>query len=530
MSNITLNVILYISYIISEVVILLICYQLIYKKKNISNVSLLDFYKMLARYYIFIVKYKLHHTEKDCDFEKYLQENSKIRYQLFFFHVFGSMTLFVLPMILIFVTNLLLPIYHDFMTAFLPEPVFYLVVFISGISVFLTQLKEERIGLMEVLKQGQVFLVLFSRKKKSFICKSGIKKGRQCRKQSRKKEKKAFRKISAVKVLLIVLMFTCGDITLILMQKDLIEITKRRTVHFDGLFSFTPLFFLIVAAAIICYVVLCLMDEGTRNTVIQKINYKRKIRKQTDIIIWTAEGNTEELAGWMDEFLRMCACLEIKEVMVFIDETNQKSIFSMVPDTERPSICIGRRVFDKGRSLYQTDFYDIIKLIVAHELVHIHYKDTKWMRKIYFIALLYIVAAICTILAAGLRIHVIAGLVVAAPLIVLNSLVFKILWDERYWMQVLELRADRIGIGISNTSAEILEKALACTGEAFDYGQGKREFFYKQYQDHVEQQIHPYKETRIYEAKRMVPWQRKEYARYFWKIFWNKKQGKGWRI
>ena len=187
-------------------------------------------------------------------------------------------------------------------------------------------------------------------------------------------------------------------------------------------------------------------------------------------------------------------------------------------------------MFDKSQRYVSQIHYGIIKLLFAHELVHIHYNDTKWMRKVYGIVLLYIGFSLFLMhLAVKSQNAVIWGMVV---FIILNYLVFHKMCDERYWKQVMEFRADRIGIAVSNTSPAILEEALRCTaeGEINDEKKNNTGILHRIYQNQVEQQVHPGIKRRIYEAKREKPWSFREYFRYLWLINWNVITRKGWKI
>ena len=183
--------------------------------------------------------------------------------------------------------------------------------------------------------------------------------------------------------------------------------------------------------------------------------------------------------------------------------------------------------------MYGQEYMEIIKMLTAHELVHIYYKDTTWMRKVAALTLLFYGVMMALAVVGAERGNMVCVLIGTAC-IGLYCTIPRILSDERYWNQVKEFRADAIGMEISQTSAEVFEKAMNCVAEDEEEGsvgnKKKTGLLYWWYKRKVEQQIHPSMERRIYEARRGRKWGKREYIRYLWMICRNVFTGKGWKI
>lgn len=505
-----------IIFFLFEIVIILICYQFIYKQTNISGRSLWDIFRMLIGYGIFMLKYRFCPSLRNREMDDFLEAHSELRFYIYEKSLRGILGIVIPPI----VVALIIHYQHMLWMSVL--------VFIIGLGEFLKDLKESRVVLMSFLNERQKFLFQFHRKKKN------MKKGRDAGgKGTKETEQQEAGKNRAWKVLAVLLMIAFGDMAMILLTKNFPGMLENAAV---GNFSFietvfmSPFFVALVLGMLLMYGIFQFLDEGFRDNVKQKRNYRRHWKDEEDITVWVADENREELNGWIKEVLHMCCLLGIKEVELSINGLGVKKIVSVISDVHMPVIIIGRDVFERSKAYFAQEHFDIIKLLVAHELVHIHYKDAKWMLKVYRMALLYICISIFAIYqAAKTKNAVVLGI---AVFLCLGYLVFHKLCDERYWKQVMEFRADRIGMSVSGTSLVILEKALKCAvdDDMDDGAEIKKGILYKIYTIKTEKHIHPAIERRIYEAKRNRPWGIKEYFRYLWLISWNVMKQAGWKI
>lgn len=497
------------SFFLLEIIIMWLCYRFIYKEKNISRCSFWDFIRKVIGYYLFMLKYRAY-SVSSREMDEFLYQYSTLRYVLFKKCVFGMGLIFLLPV--------LTAVLAQFIKA--PGASFFL--YAAGMSVFFERLNRSRIDTMYLLNEGQKFLFRFGMKKKA------VRLGASVKRKSRKRQKKQpGEKNILPQTVIVTLIPVCGSIAMIPVIKKAAD-TLRKII--SGTFSardviaLSPITVILMGVILFLYVLLWLMDGEFRKNIRKRKWYKRQSKASDETGVWVMNENREELEDWLDGIYDMCCLLHIKKVNIGVADLNGKKVISIVSREQRPAVFIGREVFTRLKKYAPSMQFDIIKLLFAHELVHIHYKDTKWMKKVYGIALLYIAFSLAVLgVAIRMRSNFLLG--IAVFLLLIYFVVHRV-FDERYWQQVREFRADRIGMAISNTTPAILEEALRCTAETEIKDANDRGFFNRMYQGWIEQKVHPDAERRIYEAKRGQKWCITEYFRYLWLI----NTGKGWQI
>ena len=498
------------SFFLSELIIIWICYELIYRKKNISGISFWNFIRKVLEYYLFMLKYR--RSLKAQEMNDFLQQNSELRYELLEKSVFGVGSVIFLPIIVVLMSRYII----------FPGAVGFF--YVAGLGVLLRNLKEARIVLMYLLNESQKFLFKFSRKKEHLL-EGNISE----RKEDKISEKYPGKRVFHVVVVLVTL--TCGNVVLFLMIRDAYHMlinTMSGTVELKELAFCSPMFISLVFISLLLYCMLWFLNEDFRRKLKQKRSYKKHLRTNKETVIYMRQENSEVLRGWLDDILDICFLLRIKEVLIGIQDLEAKKVISAVSKMQMPEIAIGEEVFQKSQGQGPQMQYDIIKLLIAHELVHIHYNDAKWMKKVYGIHLLYI-AIVFALILYGSRVQSAAVLWIIVFLILIWIIFFPFR-NKRYWQQVNEFRADRIGLAVSNTSFVVLKEALLCTAEEYDVKEKKGRGLYKIYQYLVEQRVHPDVKRRILEAQREKKWGLSEYFRYLWMISRNFITGKGWQI
>lgn len=490
---------------------MVICYKFIYQKKCTSNKSLFGFIRSLAGYYIFIVKYKHHRILKDQEMDAFLEKNDEFRHTLFQQCVLGMASVIILPSVTVF------------MICWFHAPGFSVLIFLAAASVWLDMLKKSRIIIMKQLNEGQVFLYKFEQKKKRLLNSQAVSKV-QTKKNRIKIGKKAI-----VQIGIVWFMIACGELVLILMLKDTLEggIFDSRNIK-ETIFA-SPVFITLWLLTGLSYTIYRLMDQEARDAIKRRFTYAKYIKNKSEIRVWASE----EIGDLMDEFLYMCGLLNIKEVKIVLSDLENKQVYSNVKNGQMPEINIGKDVFNKAKEFYQQEYKEIIKMITAHELVHIYFKDGMRAIRRYLLSLL-VYGVMIALAVVGARCDNMVCLIIAAAYLVFDCTIPRILRDDRYWNQVKEFRADAIGMEISQTSAEVFEKAMNCVVEDeekdFVGNINKTNLLYWGYKCGVEQQIHPSMERRIYEARRGRKWEKGEYIRYLWLIGRNVFTGKGWKI
>lgn len=500
---------IWLSFFSLEIVILSICYRFIYKRKTLVNWSIVDYLKTLIAYYFFMIKYTLCSSDKDRDMDEFLDKNMKLRYALGEQIVFGCILLLFLPgMVVLLIRHIQFPMIS-------------VIAYAAGISVLLDRLKESRINLIYLLNESHKFLFRY---KKIRVQMKG--RGKKEKIESKQVEKNTIK--DRIRILIVALLITCGSFLFALTSRNFIIEVVLGSLNLEQLtrcFSLWGILFLLFLFAYLLY-------SGAVVKIKQRIRYLKYLKNKSDIEVWMEDENIGGLGNWLDEVLRMCGLLNIKEVRIGIDDTGVKKVFSFVSSVHMPIIIIGEEVFEKSIKLYPKEHFEIIRMLIAHELVHIHYKDEKWKKKVSATALFHMALLAYLLIIIAVNCNIFFGSIMVLMLFILDFAVFRIFRDERYWKQVMEFRADRVGMSISHTTPELLEKVLTCTteDEEKENNNGKIDIFHKIYQRKIERQIHPSAERRIYEAKRNRPWGVGEYFRYLWIIFRNLLVGSGWSL
>lgn len=236
-----------------------------------------------------------------------------------------------------------------------------------------------------------------------------------------------------------------------------------------------------------------------------------------------------KLASWENDIERICKKLHIKNVEIkVVDDIVKETVSSILEKYEVPQICIGGYFLNDLKNTYKSEiFYNIVLFILGHELSHISSQDSLNRGRskfvlflfigniLFFLALREINFALYNIINAQLFL-IIFNLIMAAIIFCIDSFFYKTWSDERYWKQVYELRADRIGIQISDVSVDIFKELM----------------FYSQTRIETEDDFHPLYETRIREIEKYnsIKWGIKDQLRYTWKFTWNLRIHKEWRL
>lgn len=496
------------SFFLLEIVILLICYEFIYRKRNLANWTIIDFLKALTGYYFSIIKYTLCSSARDRDMDEFLEKNSEFRFALWEYTAFGGMLLIFLPGIIALLIK------------YIQLPLFKVVIYLAGISVLLDRLRQSRIDLTYLLNESHKFLFKYQKISN---------KTRKTEGEGGSENQEIVEDSPKSRVLIIMaLSAICSCLLFGLFGKDFIlrEVLKGFSGKSSALFS--P--FSVILLLILC--IIYMRNNGIWGRVEQGISYWKYLKCKSDIEVRIVEEGRSGLGNLKDEILRMCGLLKMKEVEIGIEDIGVKKVFSVVSYIHMPIIVIGKEVVERSKRLYPQDHFKIIRMLIAHELVHIHYRDAMWKKRVCAVTLIYMGCTACALIIVTGNSNIIWGGITLFLFFILDRVVFRILRDERYWKQVMEFRADRVGMAISHTTPDLLEKVLLCTAED-EEGDEKHErinFVQKMYQRKIEKTIHPDTGRRIYEARREKPWGPGEYFRYLWIIAGNLLMGKGWRV
>ena len=245
--------------------------------------------------------------------------------------------------------------------------------------------------------------------------------------------------------------------------------------------------------------------------------YFREIRMRKKGILFDTK-----LTPWENDIEKICSKLHIKNVDIKItDDTVKETVNSSIKKYEIPQICINGYFLNDLRNCYKREtFYYIVLFILGHELSHISSKDSLNRGK-FKVILFYLIGVIIFLLILKEISLSFYGAISKALFLSIAAfgfftyLFFYKAWsDERYWKQVYELRADRIGLQASNISLDIFKELM----------------LYFQTRIEIEDGFHLMYETRIREIEKYngIKWGIKDHLRYTWKFTWNLRFHKEW--
>lgn len=234
-----------------------------------------------------------------------------------------------------------------------------------------------------------------------------------------------------------------------------------------------------------------------------------------------------KLALWENDIENICSKLHIRNIEIKVVDDVKVTVYSILKKYEVPQIYIGGYYLNDLRDYYEREiFYNMVLFILGHELSHISSKDSLSRERFKYLLSLLIGLVIFLLLFKEINLSVygvtggkfflaIINCVMIVLLLFTYVFFYKTWSDERYWKQVYELRADRIGFQVSNVLIDIFKELM----------------FYSQNSETIDD-FHPLYTTRIKEIEKYknMKWGIKDQLRYTWKFAWNLRIHKEWRL
>ncbi|MCI9077427.1 MAG: M48 family metalloprotease [Lachnospiraceae bacterium] len=257
-------------------------------------------------------------------------------------------------------------------------------------------------------------------------------------------------------------------------------------------------------------------------TIIQKITSKWKKENINSIYLAPEIKKLEKPVN------SLCQKLGIDYVNILVDENLKQP--AVAKSIAPPTVILQKEFVEQFVLEEETGK---LMFVIGHELVHIKYKDTPGMKRESIKAFIILsILAICGFKLAFMCLY--SGLDIITFFIAFIELAICIIMstmcDPRYWRQVAELRADRIGLEACGGNTDTFRSVMKQLGEddkAVSWKEGLLRWYLMLYEDMDE---HPHIKTRIYETGRGKKWCWKEYLRYCWLMMCNKLKGRGWRL
>jgi len=160
---------------------------------------------------------------------------------------------------------------------------------------------------------------------------------------------------------------------------------------------------------------------------------------------------------------------------------------------------------------------EMFQVVVAHELAHIYYGDFKDVcRRIRITCLIVSLVYVLIFTLSYLFISNVLFLIIVMLLMIINLILGNVMCDKRYWKQIAELKADRLGVSLCDGNKEAFKNFWDKTNlikkeENTIDNLNKSNKIYQYYKRYVENEDHPCIERRLYLINTRKQWEWWEY-------------------
>ena len=230
------------------------------------------------------------------------------------------------------------------------------------------------------------------------------------------------------------------------------------------------------------------------------------------------------LSPWTQSITEMCRELRLETVCFHTDESIGINARAVIREDSTPVIIVGTDLLDCLHRQLGTSAIPAVRFILGHELAHIYFHDQKdplYKQTVFLLAVSFPLA----IGLIRLNIEFLTA-VTALTMVIWSGLVLNKLLDVRFRVQIMELRADRIGLHISRTVPDTFRILIPFLEVMEEEGN----LLYQYYKKYIDVAPHPSLQRRLKELERGKKWGILEYARYIRIIQIHIITGQGWRL
>lgn len=162
----------------------------------------------------------------------------------------------------------------------------------------------------------------------------------------------------------------------------------------------------------------------------------------------------ERIELFADEIAKMCKIIGICDIEIREEKGIGAIANACYHKNERSLILLDSSLLEYVERKSGMTGGECIKLILAHELIHIYYKEpqsiTGNIRKAALLGMGIYLLGLLGLVGAAVLFHML--LMPAGMLILFGFIYNRICYDQRYWIQLQEIRADRRGIELCGLS------------------------------------------------------------------------------
>lgn len=264
--------------------------------------------------------------------------------------------------------------------------------------------------------------------------------------------------------------------------------------------------------------------------------YMRKKKEKTDIEKSGIEFTSYDYYSIEESVRKMCRKLRIENLKCGIWEYNGINAEANIDKNGTPEINISTGFICTLMNLSKegTNINHIFEVTVAHELAHIHYNDYKNVTKRLKVSCLLCLINMLVMMISLLLLKYSKIFMCIVLVLMIFELIFgKIMCDIRYWKQIAELKADRLGVSLCECGKDAFiefwgrKEALENENKKIEYIDNSN-VLYKFYKRYIENEAHPSIERRLELVKNRIEWNWWEYFEHVLIIHKWRISGRGW--
>lgn len=251
----------------------------------------------------------------------------------------------------------------------------------------------------------------------------------------------------------------------------------------------------------------------------------------------------QQLIQYKEMFVDLCKKANVHEVNFIMDDSEKSIIVSLEKDGQPPMISIKKEFMNRLEAIEPNYIREkILKFVIAHELIHVKYHDSinkLWVWRFYGLLWIGGLGLLWNYFIASSALEIVHKWI-SVILLLLWCIFASVLISQSFWWQVIEFRADRLGLKISGESVYVFETYAKYFPDGVfgkknllkrlkNYQKAIISFFFAKTTQNDEIG-HPSNRRRIEELKRGKNWNLFEYFRYGYQMKKNSLMGNGKKI